>query len=46
MFEHLDQLVAAHVSAKEIVPENAANGLPVPLHPGAAAYFREVGVLE
>jgi len=46
MFEHLDQLVAAHVAAKEIVPENAASGLPVPLHPGAAAYFKEAGLLK
>jgi len=46
MFEHLDQLVAAHVAAKEISRENAAQGLPVPLHPGAAAYFKEAGLLE
>jgi hypothetical protein len=46
MFEHLDQLVAAHVAAKDISRENAAKGLPVPLHPGAAAYFKEAGLLE
>jgi TRAP transporter TAXI family solute receptor len=46
MFEHLDQLVAAHVAAKEISRETAARGLPVPLHPGAAAYFKEAGLLE
>jgi hypothetical protein len=46
MFEHLDQLVAAHVAAKEISRESAARGLPVPLHPGAAAYFKEAGLLE
>ena len=46
MFEHLDELVASHVSAKQISRANAAKGLPVPLHPGAAAYYREVGVLE
>jgi TRAP transporter TAXI family solute receptor len=46
MFEHLDQLAAAHVAAKEIRPENAAAGLPVPLHPGAATYLREAGLLQ
>jgi hypothetical protein len=46
MFEHLDQLAAAHVAAKEIRPESAATGLPVPLHPGAAAYFKEAGLIQ
>lgn len=46
LFENIDQLVPAHVSAKGISRENAFENLPVPLHPGAAAYYREVGVLE
>ena len=46
MFENLDQLAAAHVAAKGISRENAFENLPVPLHPGAAAYYREVGLLE
>ena len=46
LFEHLDQLAASHVSAKQISRDTAARGLPVPLHPGAAAYYREVGALE
>jgi TRAP transporter TAXI family solute receptor len=46
MFEHLDQLAAAHVAAKEIRLENAAAGLPVPLHPGAATYLKEAGLLR
>ena len=46
LFEHLDELTAAHVAAKEIRPESAAAGLPVPLHPGAAAYFKEAGLLQ
>jgi TRAP transporter TAXI family solute receptor len=46
MFEHLDQLVAAHVAAKDISRDTAAKGLPVPLHPGAAAYFKEAGLIQ
>jgi TRAP transporter TAXI family solute receptor len=46
MFEHLEELAASHVSAKQISRENAAKNLPVPLHPGAVAYYREIGVLE
>jgi TRAP transporter TAXI family solute receptor len=46
MFEHLDRLVAAHVSAREISREHAVKNLPLPLHPGAARYFREAGLIE
>ncbi|MEO8937426.1 MAG: TAXI family TRAP transporter solute-binding subunit [Burkholderiaceae bacterium] len=45
-FEHLDVLVAAHNAAKAISKENAAKNPPVPLHPGAEKYFREIGVLK
>jgi TRAP transporter TAXI family solute receptor len=46
MFEHLDRLVQAHAAAKGIKLANAAQGLPVPLHPGAAKYYREKKVLK
>lgn len=46
MFEHLDQLVASHVSAKDIRRDEAIRSRPVPLHPGAAAYYKDVGLLE
>ncbi|AVZ78300.1 C4-dicarboxylate ABC transporter [Zoogloeaceae bacteirum Par-f-2] len=46
MFEHLDQLVAAHAAAKAIKPEGAADNLPLPLHPGAERYYREAGLLK
>lgn len=45
-YEHLDDLKAAHDSAKSIALENALNGMPVPLHPGAERYYREVGLIE
>jgi TRAP transporter TAXI family solute receptor len=46
MFEHLDQLKAAHAAAKSIRKEAAAAGMPLPLHPGAEKYYREIGVLK
>ena len=46
LFENLDQLAASHVAAEGISRETAYDNLPVPLHPGAAAYYREVGLLE
>jgi len=46
MYEGIDTLYAAHNAAKAIKRENAAKGMPVPLHPGAEKYYREVGVLK
>ena len=42
----LDQLVAAHSAAKSIDPKHALEGMPVPLHPGAEKYYKEVGILK
>ena len=46
LFEHLDQLAAAHAAAKGIDPAKAAEGMPVPLHPGAERYFKEKGLIK
>lgn len=46
LFDHLDQLVAAHSAAKGIVVEKALEGMPIPLHPGAERYYREKGLLQ
>jgi uncharacterized protein len=46
MFEHLDQLLAAHAAAKSIRKEAALLGMPLPLHPGAEKYYREVGLIK
>ena len=46
VFENHDALVAAHSAAKAITKENAVKSLPVPLHPGAAKYFKEIGILK
>lgn len=46
LWTHLPELVAAHAAAKAIVLEHALAGMPVPLHPGAARYYKEVGLLK
>lgn len=46
MFENLDQVVAGHAAAKDIKRDNAIKNLPVPLHPGAAKYYQEAGLLK
>jgi len=46
MFEHLDELVAAHAAAKSIKLDRAIAGMPIPLHPGAEKYYREVGLIK
>ncbi|MFO1146955.1 MAG: TAXI family TRAP transporter solute-binding subunit [Alsobacter sp.] len=44
MYDHLPDLAAAHSAGKEIALKNALQGMPIPLHPGAARYFKEKGV--
>ena len=41
----LDKLTAAHAAAKAITRDQALTGMPVPLHPGAEKYYREVGMM-
>jgi TRAP transporter TAXI family solute receptor len=45
LFEHLDDMVAAHAAAGAIKLEEAAKNPPAPLHPGAERYYKEVGAL-
>jgi len=42
----LEQLVAAHPEAKAIDFKRALDGMPVPLHPGAEKYYREMGLIR
>jgi TRAP-type uncharacterized transport system substrate-binding protein len=44
LFENLPSMVAAHAAAKQIDLQKAAKGSPVPLHPGAAKYYKEKNV--
>jgi len=46
MYENIDTLYAAHNAATVIKRENAIKGMPVPLHPGAERYYREVGLVK
>ena len=46
LYDNLDTMYAAHNAAKAIKRENALNGMPVPLHPGAARYYKEVGLIK
>jgi uncharacterized protein len=42
----LDQLTAAHSAAKGIDLKHALDGMPLPLHPGAEKYYKEVGLIK
>jgi TRAP-type uncharacterized transport system substrate-binding protein len=46
LFDGLNRLVETHSAAKGIALQQATIGVPVPLHPGAERYFREVRVLQ
>ncbi|MEI4472632.1 TAXI family TRAP transporter solute-binding subunit [Frigidibacter sp. MR17.24] len=46
LFENLDRLKSAHAAAGGIKLEQATEGLPIPLHPGAEKYYREAGILK
>ncbi len=46
IFENLDRLVLGHAAAKEIHLASATVGLPIPLHPGAERFYREMKVLK
>jgi uncharacterized protein len=45
LFENLPELEAAHKAATQIKLENALNGMPLPLHPGAERYYKEKGMM-
>jgi uncharacterized protein len=46
IFDSLPDLANAHIAGKEIKLETAANGSPVPLHPGAIRYYKEKGLIK
>jgi TRAP transporter TAXI family solute receptor len=46
LFDHLDLLAQTLPLAKDIDVAKAPFGLPIPLHPGAAKYYREIGLLK
>jgi TRAP transporter TAXI family solute receptor len=44
VFEHHQEFVSAEPAAKDTVPANLDQDTFLPLHPGAASYYREIGV--
>lgn len=44
MYENLGFLQAIHPATKAMAIEKAMAGLPAPLHPGAAKYYKEMGL--
>lgn len=44
IYENLPFLNAIHGATKAMAIEKAIAGLPMPLHPGAARYYQEVGI--
>ncbi len=44
IYENLPFLQAIHPATKAMAIEKAIAGLPLPLHPGAAKYYKEVGI--
>ena len=46
MYDNIDTLYAAHNAVRVMKRENAVKGMPVPLHPGAERYYKEVGLIK
>ena len=46
LFENLPDMVAAHKAATAIQLKTATEGMPIPLHPGAARYYKEKGLMK
>ena len=44
VFDNRDRVAKVHNSAKETLPENAVKNTVLPFHPGAARYYREIGI--
>ncbi|MEJ2766292.1 TAXI family TRAP transporter solute-binding subunit [Photobacterium sp. MCCC 1A19761] len=44
IYENLAFLNGIHKATKAMAIEQAINGLPVPLHPGAARFYQEMGI--
>src|SRR5712692_85726 len=44
VIENREELMKAQSSAKETVPTNIGRNTTLPLHPGAARYYREIGI--
>jgi uncharacterized protein len=45
LFDQREELGAVHAEARTLTPAFASSGSPIPFHPGAARYYREVGAM-
>jgi TRAP transporter TAXI family solute receptor len=46
IFENINTIRNSHPSVKELSPEAATAGMPIPWHPGAKKFFKEKGLLK
>jgi hypothetical protein len=46
MFENIKTIEGAHAKGKEVKLEKALIGMPIPLHPGAAKFYKEKGMIK
>jgi TRAP transporter TAXI family solute receptor len=46
LFDHKEDYYAVHRSAKDLTPQDAMKGVPIPFHPGAEKYLKEIGVMK
>jgi hypothetical protein len=46
LYDNIETMYAAHNAAKVMKRENAVRGMPVPVHPGAIRYYKEVGLMK
>jgi len=46
IYDNLPRLGNSHSAGRQVKLENAIDGLPIPLHPGAEKYYRERGLLK
>ncbi len=44
IYDHIDEVIAVHPSAKDTTPEFSLESTPIPLHPGALRYYEEQGM--
>lgn len=45
-YDNLDALQSTHNVIKAVNMDNALEGMPVPVHPGAEKYFKEQGIIK
>ncbi|QCJ41224.1 TAXI family TRAP transporter solute-binding subunit [Bacillus sp. S3] len=46
LVENIDSIRALHKDLESLTPEKMVNVAPAKLHPGAAKYFKEIGILK